>query len=135
MLIRTVLEDRGPLPRRALEILEEARKRHDEGEIVSRGAKRGRIHASMFSKLLRALGIGGTPHGMRSSFRDWCSETGAAREVARAALAHKVRSQTEAAYARSDLLERRREAMEVWAEYVAGGRRESEAEPGRRGAG
>ena len=61
----------------------------------------------MFSKLLRRLGIAGTPHGMRSSFRDWCSETGVAREVAEAALAHKVRSQAEAAYARSDLLDRR----------------------------
>ena len=33
---------RVPLSRRALEILEEARKRHDDGEIVFRGAKGGR---------------------------------------------------------------------------------------------
>ena len=52
---------RLPLSRRALEILEEARKRHDDGEIVFRGAKGGRIHASMFSKSLRRLGIAGTP--------------------------------------------------------------------------
>ena len=73
----------------------------------------------MFSKLLRRIGIEGTPHGMRSSFRDWCSETGVAREVAEAALAHKVRSQAEAAYARSDLLDRRREVMEAWGAYLA----------------
>ena len=104
-------EHRVPLSGRALEILEEARKLHGGGGIVFRGAKGGRIHASMFSKLLRRLGIAGTPHGMRSSFHDWCSETGVAREVAEAALAHKVRSQAEAAYARSDLLDRRREVM------------------------
>ncbi len=122
-------EHRVPLSGRALEILEEARKLHGGGGIVFRGAKGGRIHASMFSKLLRRLGIAGTPHGMRSSFRDWCSETGVAREVAEAALAHKVRSQAEAAYARSDLLDRRREVMQAWAAYLAGKRRDPEAEP------
>ncbi len=121
-------EHRVPLSRRALEILE-ARQRLDDGGIVFRGAKGGRIHASMFSKLLRHLGIGGTPHGMRSSFRDWCSETGVAREVAEAALAHKVRSQAEAAYARSDLLDRRREVMEAWGDYLVGERQEPEVGP------
>ena len=52
-------EHRVPLSRRALEILEEARKRHDDGEIVFRGAKGGGINASMFSGLLRHLGIAG----------------------------------------------------------------------------
>ena len=122
-------EHRVPLSGRAFEILEEARKLHGGGGIVFRGAKGGRIHASMFSKLLRRLGIAGTPHGMRSSFRDWCSETGVAREVAEAALAHKVRSQAEAAYARSDLLDRRPEVMQAWAAYLAGKRRHPEAEP------
>ena len=122
-------EHRVPLSRRALEILEEARKLHDDGGIVFRGAKGGGINASMFSGLLRHLGIEGTPHGMRSSFRDWCSETGVAREVAEAALAHVVKNRVEAAYARSDLLDRRREVMQAWAAYLAGKRRNPEAEP------
>ena len=124
-------EHRIPLSARALEILEEARRLHDDGGLVFRGVKGGGIHTSMFGKLLGQLGIGGTAHGMRSSFRDWCSETSVAREVAEAALAHKVRNRVEAAYARSDLLDRRRAVMEAWAEYVAGERRESEAGPGR----
>ena len=112
-------EHRVPLSGRVLEILEEARQHLDDGGIVFRGAKGGRIHASMFSRLLRRLGIGGTAHGMRSSFRNWCSETGVARQVAEAALAHKVRGQAEAAYARSDPLDRRREVMDVWGAYLA----------------
>ena len=48
---------------------------------------------------------------------------------------HKVRSQAEAAYARSDLLDRRREVMEAWADYLAGERRDPEAGPVRPGAG
>jgi hypothetical protein len=56
---------------------------------------------------------------MRSSFRDWCGESGVPREVAVAALAHTVKG-IEGAYARSDLLEVRRPVMERWAEYVKG---------------
>jgi hypothetical protein len=37
-----------------------------------------------------------------------------------AALAHVVRNKAEAAYARSDLFEKRRALMESWAEYLAG---------------
>lgn len=43
------------------------------------------------------------------------------REVAEAALAHKVRSQIEAAYRRSGLFERRRRLMDDWAAYLPGG--------------
>ena len=64
------------------------------------------------SGLLQQLGIGAVPHGFRSSFRDWASErTDHPREVIEAALAHVVRNRTEAAYAPSDLFERRRRLM------------------------
>ena len=69
-------------------------------------------------KLLRDRGIDAVPHGFRSSFRDWCGETGIAREVSEAALAHVVRDKAEAAYARSDLLDRRAEVMAYWAAYI-----------------
>ena len=59
-----------------------------------------------------------TAHGFRSSFRDWCSENGYARDLAERALAHTIPNQTEAAYHRSDLLEQRRSMMEKWADYV-----------------
>ncbi|WP_425093974.1 tyrosine-type recombinase/integrase [Tropicimonas sp. S265A] len=60
-----------------------------------------------------------TVHGFRSSFRDWAAESsGAPREVAEAALAHQVGSEVERAYARSDLLERRRALMARWSSFV-----------------
>ena len=63
------------------------------------------------------------PHGFRSSFRDWAGEeTEHPREVIEAALAHVVRNRVEAAYARSDLFERRRILMDDWARYLAQGR-------------
>jgi integrase len=54
------------------------------------------------------------PHGVRSTFRDWAAETGAARDMAEIALAHVVGSEVERAYRRSDMLERRRALMSAW---------------------
>ncbi|MGE0282953.1 MAG: tyrosine-type recombinase/integrase, partial [Rhizobiaceae bacterium] len=62
-----------------------------------------------------------TVHGFRSSFRDFCGdETTVAREIAEQALAHKVGDATEQAYRRSSALERRRELMQQWADYLDG---------------
>ncbi len=59
------------------------------------------------------------PHGLRSSFRDWAAErTTYPREMAEHALSHNVGSAVERAYQRSDLLEKRRNMMEAWAEFL-----------------
>ena len=76
--------------------------------------------ASTLSHLLKKLDIGAAPHGFCSSFDGWAAErTNAAREVIDLALAHVERNKTRAAYARSDLFERRRRLMEQWAAYLA----------------
>ena len=112
---------RVPLSTGARSVLRRAREcGHGEGFVFS-GTRPGRPLSDVaLSRLLRQLEIGAVPHGFRSSFRDWCSETGVAREVAEACLAHVVKNRVEAAYARSDLLERRREVMEAWSTYLAG---------------
>ena len=72
-----------------------------------------------WTKVLRDSGLAdrATVHGFRSSFRDWCAETGKPRELAEAALAHVVAG-VEGAYFRSDLFERRRQLMADWALYL-----------------
>jgi integrase len=61
-----------------------------------------------------------TVHGFRSSFRDWAGETtNFPREVIEAALAHRLKDKAEAAYARGDLLQKRRHLMDAWAAYLA----------------
>ena len=58
------------------------------------------------------------PHGFRSTFRDWAGETRPeGREVVEQALAHTIKDKAEAAYARSDLLEKRRPLMDAWGEH------------------
>ena len=76
-------------------------------------------YAATLSQLIKELGIAAVPHGFRWSFRDWAAErTSIPREVVEAALAHTAQNPTEAAYARSDLFERRRRLMDDWAGYL-----------------
>ena len=73
------------------------------------------------TQLMRRLEIPSTVHGFRSSFRNWAAEqSGASWAVCEASLAHSIGSSTEQAYMRSDLLARRRELMQTWADYVCG---------------
>jgi len=92
-------------------------------DFVFEGQKRHRPMSNMaMLMLLRRMKVEGvTVHGFRSTFRDWASEVAnAPREVAEMSLSHKVGSDVERAYARSDLLERRRMLMERWSGFVAG---------------
>ena len=71
------------------------------------------------SKLVKELGFDADVHGFRTSFRMWAQErTNFPREVAEAALAHTIKNQAEAAYARSDLFEKRRKMMDAWAAFL-----------------
>ena len=116
---KTQREHKVPLAPRALAVLDEARQLSDgEGLIFPSPTGRPLSDATL-SKLVRTQGIQAVPHGFRSSFRDWCGETGQPREVAEACLAHTVKSKVEAAYARSDLLNRRRILMRAWADYLS----------------
>ena len=78
------------------------------------------IGMSTLPKMLQQHRITAVPHGFRPSFLDWAAEeTDHPREVIEAALAHVVPNKVEAAYARSDLFERRRRLMDDWAAYLA----------------
>lgn len=60
-----------------------------------------------------------TPHGFRSSFRDWAAEKSSfPREVAEKVLGHVVGSEVERAYQRGDMFEKRRKMMESWCGFV-----------------
>ena len=79
------------------------------------------MSATTLPKMLQQHEVAAVPHGFRSSFRDWAAEeTDHPREVIEAALAHVVQNKVEAAYARSDLFERRRLLMGDWAKHLAG---------------
>ena len=115
-------EHRIPLSARAIAILKEmAEVRHND--YVFPGAKQGRpLTRNVFDALFPRLELTATPHGFRSSFRDWAAETtNFPREAAELALAHAVGDSVERAYQRGDLLNKRRKLMEAWATFCARG--------------
>jgi integrase len=75
-----------------------------------------------FKLMFERMGVSGfTTHGFRSTFRDWCSEAAKADpELAEAALSHATGSAVTRAYARSDLIDRRRVLMSSWAQHATG---------------
>ncbi len=128
--MKTGVEHRVPLTSEMLEVIEPLRAM--ESEYVFEGQKRHKPLSNMsMLMLLRRMGVEGvTVHGFRSTFRDWASEAAnAPREIAEMSLAHKVGSNVERAYARSDLLDRRRALMERWSEFVSGANSRVESLP------
>ncbi|MBL3703215.1 DUF4102 domain-containing protein [Sulfitobacter sp. BDSS02] len=111
---------RVPLSKQAQNVLFEAYALKDDSGLIF-PSLRGRVLSDMtLSKLLKGLGFDADVHGFRTSFRTWAQEqTNFPREVAEAALAHKVGDVVEQSYARSDVFEKRRKMMAAWASYLA----------------
>ena len=119
------VEHRVPLSDAALELLEQARVLRDgSGLIFPSSVKAGHPMSDMtLTQVLRKTGLAerSTVHGFRSAFRDWAAEcTSAPHAVMELSLAHAVGSSVEQAYARSDLIEKRRVLMQAWADFVTG---------------
>jgi integrase len=115
-----------PLSERALATLDDARrtvrKEPTDDSFVFFGARpRHPLSSMALAMLMRRMGVEATPHGFRTSFRTWASDVAHTPfEVAEAALSHRVGSAVSRAYARSDMLERRRPVMAAWQDYAGG---------------
>ena len=118
------VQHRVPLSGPVLVALEQARPlRDDSGLIFPSPVRAGYPMSDMtLTKILRTTGLAerATVHGFRSTFRDWAAEcTNAPHAVMELSLAHAVGSSVEQAYARSDLINKRRELMDRWARFVS----------------
>lgn len=126
-------EHRVPLSKEAQAILAAIRPVDAaEDNFVFPGAKPARPLSNMaMSAVLERMGRTDiTVHGMRSTFRDWCAEaTNFPRELAEMALGHVLKDKVEAAYARGDLLEKRRRLMQAWARYCGNPLKTGEVRP------
>jgi hypothetical protein len=117
-------EHRVPLSPRAIQILGALRgtgsiKYVFPGHSIAKG---GHLSNGVFLAIMKKLPqyCEYTPHGFRSTFRDWASETtGFANETIELALANVIVNKTEAAYRRQDQLEKRRKLMELWEMYLS----------------
>jgi integrase len=126
-------QHRVPLSRQAMAILRTmaAMKASDDALVfpgqaggprrARQGAGDDRMLGTMsLLAVLRRMEIRTTVHGFRSTFRDWCAETGQSHELAEMALAHTITNKAEAAYRRLDQLELRRQLMQAWSDRCDG---------------
>ena len=113
-----------PLSDSAIEILEKMKGLSTKYIFPSISDPNKMMSDSTMNALLVRMGISreeATVHGFRSTFRDWTEEqTEYPHRVKESALAHKIKDKAEAAYNRTELLDKRRKLMEEWAEFATG---------------
>lgn len=104
-----------PLSKQAVELIKALQR---EGDYLFGG--RQPIGKNALRVLIRQMHPTATPHGWRSTFKDWASErTDYPNEVSEMALAHEVGSKVERAYRRTDMLDQRRALLQDWADFLA----------------
>jgi len=114
-------EHRVPLTQAAIDLLKSLDVSAGSALIFPSPRSGGVLSDMSLLAVMRRQNLVATPHGFRSTFRDWASErTNYPREIAEVALAHVKSDATEAAYWRGDVLEKRRQMMADWAVFVAG---------------
>lgn len=112
-------EHRVPLSKAAWELLKNL-PRMAGTNLIFPAPRGGKLSDMALGAVLRRMKVTATPHGFRSTFRDWVSErTAYPGEMAEMALAHAIGSKVEAAYRRGDMFERRRKLMDEWAQFLA----------------
>jgi len=119
---KTRKEFQIPLSRRALEVARECARFNtgNPDDLVFPNIRtRKPLSDMVFTQMLRRLEIQCVAHGFRSSFKDWCIETGVEWAVSERALSHQLGDAVAAAYARSALVEQRRDVMEAWADFIS----------------
>lgn len=121
--MKTSKEHVVPLSRRAAEILETMLKAGSNEYVFpshSRAGTRSLSNGVFLAIMKKMAGFEAyTPHGMRSTFRDWAGETTSfPREVIEHAMAHQLPDKAEAAYARGTLLRKRAKLMQQWQLFV-----------------
>ena len=83
---------------------------------------------NFLTALLKRMDRNVTAHGFRSTFKDWARErTAYADEVSELALAHINSDATRAAYARSELIDKRRLLMADWEKFCLHGESKKKA--------
>lgn len=133
--MKTGQEHRVPLPQHAVDLLK-ALPRMVGSDFVFWAPRGGALSDASLSAVMKRLheadvrsggdgfvdrssGRAAVPHGLRSSFRDWAAEQGFDRDLAEICLAHKVGTEVERAYRRTDMVERRRDVMRDWSDSLA----------------
>ncbi len=92
------------------------------GKFIFTNTRGGPLTDAVVSMVPKKIGYPVTAHGMRATFRVWAQEfTAYPEEVVELCLAHVNSDATRAAYARSELIDKRRVLMDDWARFCRHG--------------
>ena len=117
--MKAAKEHRVPLTQSMKAVLQN-QPRLDGCDFVFPSPRGKQLSDMALTQVMRRMGLTATPHGLRSTFRDWAAEkTNYPRELAEKAMAHKVKNAVEAAHQRGDMFEKRRVMMDSWAKFLA----------------
>ena len=113
-------EWRQPLAPQVVELLKGLPTEGDNPFVFIGSGQGGAVSVDALRTTLRREGYGDVvTHGFRSSFSDWAHErTAHANHAIELCLAHAVGSETERAYRRGDMFDKRHKLMADWARYV-----------------
>ena len=124
---------RVPLSPRAAEIIREMEKARRSDFVFPSSGGGGPLSNMAMLTLLKRMNSGArkwldkdgraiTAHGFRATFRTWAEEVATfPHAVIEQAMGHQVGGKVERAYRRTDLLEKRRELMDAWANFCERG--------------
>ena len=115
---KTGAEHRVPLTKEMHTVIVAAKSSPDQELLFPSPTGKAMSDATM-ARFMEREGLAYRPHGFRATFRTWAEEqTDAEYEVKETALGHKVGSNVERAYQRSDLLQKRRVLLMRWEAYL-----------------
>ena len=107
-----------PLSSQALHVLREQASDNSSGEYIF-GARKGKpLSENTITLFLERIDADSTAHGLRSAFGGWTDDTGEDHRLAEMCLAHTVKNAVEAAYYRTEVIDRRRELLQRWADFA-----------------
>jgi len=110
-----------PLTAGMVEILKNLPERADSNYVFP-AIRGGALSDVTLIAVCRRAGIDATPHGFRSSFKEWARrQKKHSDEVSELALGHVNDDKTRAAYARDGLLDLRRDMMTDWCDFLQRG--------------
>lgn len=110
-----------PLCPDAVDLLKSLPRDHDT-DLVFVSPRGKQLSDMTLTKVLKDMGHKVTQHGFRATFRTWAQElTSYPEEVCELALAHVNSDATRAAYARSELIDKRRLLMADWERFCREG--------------
>lgn len=112
------VQHRVALTDEAVALVRSAMAMHDHELLITMDGSA--ISPDTLRMMMRRMGHTATPHGFRSTFKDWARKARWDDDLSEDALAHLDQNAVRAAYAREDLLEERRPMMQAWAAHLAG---------------